>query len=84
MEHVAATDGTLSRLGGWEWVGLIVVVWTLTHCSTLFLLLAITALGQHRAIVNSIWKYRVLLDVCVTAGALGWMRLSAGSFAGWR
>ena len=45
-------------------------VWMLTHCSLLYLFLALTSLRRDERLVALLWRWRVLIDVLLTVAIL--------------
>lgn len=55
---------------GWRIVTLVTFVWMLTHCSLLYLFLAVTALRHDESLVRLLWRWRVLIDLLLTLAVL--------------
>jgi hypothetical protein len=68
-----AFERILMPTGGIDWLilpVLILVIALLTHCSLMFLFLAITSVYRGEQLIDTLWRWRLVVDLTVTGALL--------------
>lgn len=70
VEHLVSAAPELTRRDVPGLVFLALAAWILTHCSLLYLMLAVTAVWRSQRLIKRLWRYRLLIDLFVAASAV--------------